>query len=56
MSKGREPGIVSLILGLVILWAVLFGITCGGSLYSLKCTPERGVEIIKEKAPDYEKE
>jgi len=50
-SSGKSCGIVSIIIGIVIVWAALFGITCGGSHYKLRCTPERGVEVDKKKPP-----
>lgn len=33
------------ILGLILLWALLFGVTYKGKHYEIDCTSEHGVEV-----------
>jgi hypothetical protein len=38
-------GLLSLILGIILLWAMCFGVTWNGKHYGLSCSMDRGVEI-----------
>lgn len=41
-------GCVSTIIGILVIWALLFGVTIDGKHYGLSgCSQERGVEIDK---------
>lgn len=40
-------GCLSVILGVILLWALLFGVTWDGNYYGISCSTERGVEFHK---------
>jgi hypothetical protein len=40
-------GCLSLVLGVTLLWALLFGVTISGRWYGIACSTERGVEFTK---------
>ena len=44
-SESKGPGLISVIAGLIFLWVVIFGLTCGGTHYKLDCSPDQGVKI-----------
>lgn len=47
-NSGSGCGCITFIAGVLFLWALLFGITIGGTHYGLgSCTTEHGVEINK---------
>ena len=39
------PGCVMVIVALIILWAILFGVTVGGQHYGLDCSCDQGVQV-----------
>lgn len=46
-------GIVSFILFVIVVWALLFGVTIDGRHYGVSCSTERGVEFQSgEPVPD----
>jgi hypothetical protein len=46
-------GLVSFLLFVIVVWALLFGVTLDGRHYGLSCSTERGVELqTGEPAPD----
>ncbi len=44
-DSGRSGGCVTTILAILLLWALLFGVTIGGRHYKLSCSKDKGVEI-----------
>lgn len=44
-------GCLTPILFLTALWALIFGLTWGGTHYDLQCSSNRGVEIKKTPSP-----
>ena len=44
-SESKGPSLISLIVGIVFLFAAIFGVTCGGTHYRLDCSSEQGVRI-----------
>jgi hypothetical protein len=44
-SGSSGCGCVSFVLGCIILWALVFGVTWEGKHYGLSCTCDRGVVI-----------
>jgi hypothetical protein len=51
-SSKSSPGLITTIIGVIFLWMVMFGITCGSTRHRLNCTTDRGVEINHEPAPE----
>lgn len=46
--QANGGGCFSLILGIILLWALLFGVTINGKHYGIRdCSSEHGVEIDK---------
>lgn len=44
--NSEGPGCFTFVLGVIALWALLFGVTVGGKHYGLRsCSCDRGVEI-----------
>ena len=44
-NSSNGPGCFSFILGLTILWALIFGITWNGKHHGFACTCDRGVVV-----------
>lgn len=45
-GDSNGPGCISIVLGIVALWALIFGLSVDGKHYGLsKCSCERGVEV-----------
>lgn len=44
-SSGGGCGCLTIIFSLIIIWALVFGVTIGGKHYELSCTFEKGVVI-----------
>jgi hypothetical protein len=44
-NSEKGPGLLSIVLGVILLWAVFFGVTCGSTHYRINCTPDNGVKI-----------
>lgn len=45
VRDGSGCGCLSAIVFLILIWALVFGVTIGGKHYGLSCTCERGVVV-----------
>ena len=50
-SESSPFGCIGCVLTILMLWALLFGVTWGGLHYQIRCTNERGVEFVAEPKP-----
>lgn len=44
-SSGGGCGCISLIITILVVWALLFGVTYKGKSYGLSCSCDKGVEV-----------
>lgn len=50
-ASGGTCGCLSFVIFCILVWALVFGLTIGGTHYSMECTSDRGV-FIQEKKVD----
>ncbi len=50
-SSDSPFGCVGCVVTVIVLWALLFGVTYGGKHYGLSCSCANGVEVVPVPAP-----
>jgi hypothetical protein len=47
-SGGQSPfGCLGCVVTILVLWALVFGVTWGGVKYAVKCSATNGVEVMR---------
>lgn len=44
-SGDGDTGCLGCVLSVLLVWALVFGVTVGGRHYGVFCSPDKGVEI-----------